>query len=353
MPRLYVMSIIKNLIFGRRIAPTKYQKCKLGQTPKMGVSTWRMRLILLIVFFTTSNIHAWGLRGHRVTAHIAEKHLNEKARAAVEALLSGESLARVANEADHLRSDSRFQCAAAFHYASVDDGDTYKSSAKSPKGDIVRALIYFENTLRSKDSSQTKKQMALKWLVHLIGDLHQPLHVGRSADRGGNSTDVVWFGKKTNFHKVWDSEIINDQELSYTEFADFLDKGTAQQAASLQNGSYADWADEAPVVRADIYTCHGKDGCCRNKAQKCRDDTTGFGGESDFIANLKYAYVEKQRPLLERQLYRGGVRLAGVLNAIFTGAASPTEKLATDLLKDQKQPDTSVSECFDKAMDKR
>lgn len=319
----------------------------------MGVSTWRMRLILFIVFLTAGVIYPWGLRGHRVTAHIAEKHLNDKARAAVASLLGGESLARVANEADHLRSDSHFQCAAAFHYASVDDGETYKSSVKSPKGDIVRALIYFEKILRSKDSSQAKKQMALKWLVHLIGDLHQPLHVGRSGDRGGNSTEVVWFGKKTNLHKVWDSEMINDQELSYTEFADFLDKGTAEQATSLQNGSYADWADESPVVRADIYTCHGKDGCCKNQNQKCRDDTTGFSGDSDFVAKLEYAYIEKQRPLLERQLYRGGIRLAGVLNAIFTGAASPSEKLAADLFKDKKAPDTAASDCFDKAMEKR
>lgn len=298
-------------------------------------------------------INAWGLRGHRVTAHIAEKHLNEKARAAVEALLAGDNLARVANEADHVRSDTQFQCAAAFHYASVDDGETYKSSPKSEKGDIVRALIYFENLLRSKDSSRAKQQMALKWLVHLVGDLHQPLHVGRSADRGGNSTNVVWFGRNTNLHKVWDSEMINDQELSYTEFADFLDRGSPQHATSLQSGSYADWADEAPVVRADIYTCHGKDGCCKSNKKKCGDDTTGFGGDADLVATLEYAYVEKQRALLERQLYRAGIRLAGVLNSIYAEAPSASERLATEIRKELKREDTAVADCFERATKSR
>jgi hypothetical protein len=308
---------------------------------------------LILFFIVFAEIFPWGLRGHRVTARIAENHLSEKARAAVEVLLKGDSLARVANEADHLRSDRRFACAAPFHYASVDDGETYKSSPKSPKGDIVRALIYFENVLRSEKAPLAQKQMALKWLVHLVGDLHQPLHVGRSGDRGGNSVEVLWFDKKTNLHKVWDSEMINDQELSYTEFADFLDKGTGATVSSLQTGSYADWADEAPVVRADIYTCQGKDGCCKNAAQKCRDETTDFSSASEFTPKLEYAYVEKQRALMERQLYRAGIRLAGVLNAVYSGAPSASEKIAAEIRKDLKQNDTAVADCFDRATEKR
>ncbi len=312
-----------------------------------------MRLILFIVFFTTGYIYAWGLRGHRVTARIAENHLNDKARTGVEALLAGETLARVANEADHLRSDERFACAAPFHYASVDDGDTYRSSVKNPKGDIVRALLYFEAVLRDTKASPSNKQMALKWLVHLVGDLHQPLHIGRSADRGGNSTEVLWFGKKSNLHKVWDSEMINDQELSYTEFADFIDKAASPSGSSLSSGSYADWADEAPVVRADVYTCHGKDGCCKSEAKKCRNDTTGFGDDPALTVKLEYAYVEKHRALVERQLYRGGLRLAGLLNGIFTGEASASEKLAADIRKELKNEDRAVAECIEQAAGKR
>lgn len=308
---------------------------------------------LILFFIFVAEVLPWGLRGHRVTAHIAQNHLNEKARAAVEALLGRESLARVANEADHLRSDARFQCAGAFHYATVDDGETYKSSAKSPKGDIVRALIYFENVLRDEKAPLGKRQMALKWLVHLVGDLHQPLHVGRSGDRGGNSTEVLWFGKKTNLHKVWDSEMINDQELSYTEFADFLDKNSPAAIPSLQAGSYSDWADEAPVVRADMYTCQGKDGCCKNGAEQCRDEATGFGGDSALVPKLEYAYVEKQRTLMERQLYRAGIRLAGLLNAIYSGAPSASEKLAAEIRKEFKKDDTAVADCFERATEKR
>jgi hypothetical protein len=308
-----------------------------------------MRLIMMIMFLTAASICPWGLRGHRVTARIAENHLNDKARAGVKTLLADESLARVANEADHLRSDSRYACAAPFHYASVDDGETYKSSPKNPKGDIITALVYFEEVLRRGNVPRAEKQAALKWLIHLVGDLHQPLHIGRTADRGGNSTEVLWFGKKSNLHKVWDSEMINDQDLSYTEFADFLDKGSESTVAALQTGSYVDWADEAPVVRADLYTCQGKDGCCKNGAQKCRDDAVGFGSDVNFVPRLDYAYVEKQRPLMERQLYRGGVRLAGILNSVFSLTPSPSEKLSREIENRRKGLPDAIRDCIEAA----
>lgn len=308
-----------------------------------------MRLLMVLMFLTATTTYPWGLRGHRVTARIAENHLNDKARAGVKALLGDESLARVANEADHLRSDNRYACAAPFHYASVDDGETYKSSPKNPKGDIITALVYFEEVLRRGKVSRSEKQAALKWLVHLVGDLHQPLHIGRSADRGGNSTEVLWFGKRSNLHKVWDSEMINDQELSYTEFADFIDKGAGATVTALQTGSYVDWADEAPVARADLYTCQGKDGCCKNGAQKCGDDAVGFGSDANFVPKLEYAYVEKQRPLMERQLYRAGIRLAGKLNSIFDEPPTRSEKPARDIDTTHKSIPDPIQRCIESA----
>ena len=301
-----------------------------------------------------SQIHGWGLRGHRVVGRIAEKHLEPAAAKMVRGLLEGETLARVANEADHLRSDTAWACAAPLHYASVEDGDIYQSSAKSPKGDIVQALLYFEAQLRDKETPHERRVLALKWLVHLVGDLHQPLHVGRSCDRGGNSVEVLWFDKKTNLHKVWDSEFINDEELSYTEYADFLGKDQAG-SSGLAAGSYSDWADEAPIVRAELYTCHGKDGCCA-AGKNCRDDTRAFdscGDTQAFVPRLGYAYAEKNRKLMERQLYRAGLRLAAVLNAIANGAPSASEKLARQLAAERKGKPDTVGQCINSAMQQR
>jgi hypothetical protein len=312
-----------------------------------------MRLILL-GFIAVTPILSWGLRGHRIVGRIAQNHLEPAAEKMVSDLLEGETLARVANEADHLRSDAAWACAAPLHYATVEDGDIYQSSVKSAKGDIVQALLYFEAQLRDKKTPHDRQVLALKWLVHLIGDLHQPLHVGRGCDRGGNSVEVLWFDKKSNLHKVWDSELINAAELSYTEYADFLDK-QQPDAASLVTGTYADWADEAPVVRADIYTCYGKDGCCAS-VKNCRDDRSAFGScnaEAGFVPRLGYVYADKNRKLMERQLYRAGLRLAAVLNAIASGAASASEKLARQLAAGRKGKPDPVAACIDSAMQKR
>jgi hypothetical protein len=312
-----------------------------------------MRLILL-GFIAVTPILSWGLRGHRIVGRIAQNHLEPAAEKMVSDLLEGETLARVANEADHLRSDAAWACAAPLHYATVEDGDIYQSSVKSAKGDIVQALLYFEAQLRDKKTPQDRRVLALKWLVHLIGDLHQPLHVGRGCDRGGNLVEVLWFDKKSNLHKVWDSELINAAELSYTEYADFLDK-QQPDAASLVTGTYADWADEAPVVRADIYTCYGKDGCCAS-GKNCRDDRSAFGScnaEAGFVPRLGYVYADKNRKLMERQLYRAGLRLAAVLNAIASGAASASEKLARQLAAGRKGKPDPVAACIDSAMQKR
>lgn len=301
-----------------------------------------------------SAVHPWGLRGHRVVGRIAENHLTPAATKMVRGLLEGETLARVANEADHLRSDTAWACAAPLHYASVEDGEIYQSSVKNPKGDIVQALIYFESQLRDKETPHGRRLLALKWIVHLVGDLHQPLHIGRSCDRGGNSVEVQWFDKKSNLHKVWDSEFINDEELSYTEFADFLNKEQIA-TAGIGTGSYSDWADEAPIVRAEVYTCYGKDGCCA-AGKNCRDDTKAFGACTDalpFVPRLGYAYAEKNRKLMERQLYRAGLRLAAVLNAVAEGSPSASEKLAQRLAAERKGKPDHVGQCVDAATQKR
>lgn len=308
----------------------------------------------MTVLLLVSGVYGWGLRGHRVVGRIAENHLQPAAAQMVQDLLQGENLARVANDADHLRSDTAWACAAPLHYASVEEGDIYQTSAKNPKGDIVQALLYFEAQLRDKETPHERRVLALKWMAHLIGDLHQPLHIGRSCDRGGNSVEVLWFEKKSNLHKVWDSEFINDEELSYTEYADFLDRAQAG-AAGLSAGSYSDWADEAPIVRAELYSCHGKDGCCAT-GKNCRDDTKVFGScgaEAAFVPRLAYAYAEKNRKLMERQLYRAGLRLAAVLNAIATGSPSASEKIARQIVAERKGKPDPVGECLDSATQKR
>ena len=134
--------------------------------------------------------------------------------------------------------------------------------------------------------------MKLKMLIHLVGDIHQPLHVGTGKDRGGNSTKVEWFYRDSNLHRVWDSEMIDSRQLSYTEFSDAVNHPTKQQIKTWQDSNILDWAYESMELRDQVYDLP-------------KDHQIG------------YQYQYKNHDILDRQLLKAGVRLAGVLNEIY------------------------------------
>ena len=312
---------------------------------------------VFVLVLTSPALFAWGLRGHRIVARIAENHLSEVARTKVKDLLGEDPLTKVANEADSYRSDSKWKCAAPLHYISLEDGEDYAKSQKSAQGDILRALVYFEDILRDTKANAAARANALKWLVHLVGDIHQPLHVGRSCDRGGNSVEVSWFKSKSNLHKVWDSQFINHEELSFSEYAEQLDKIDEKSKLRLEASSYLDWASESQALRQRLYTCLAKDGCCAAKAKgKCNTEFSQFGSCSadaaDFRVTLEYAYVEKNRHVLNRQLLRAGIRLSALLNRIFSGQElSPAELALRKEMRVLKAdgPD-AVQACVERAL---
>ncbi len=242
---------------------------------------------------------AWGPTGHRIVGRIAEYHLSDEATAAVEALLGVETLARVAVWADDMRSDPAWEKGDQWrwHFFSIDDGEALETTARDPKGDALLTLETSIATLRNAGASPADRAAALKWLVHLVGDIHQPLHIGRRADRGGNEIIVTWQGDKiSNLHSVWDSEIINDSRLSFSEYAEVLRKVPSAQVAEWQKATIADWLRESIALRPQVYDIGN--------------------------ARLGYPYTFKVLPILERRLQQAGVRLAGVLNEVFKPAAT-------------------------------
>ncbi|MCX7631980.1 MAG: S1/P1 nuclease [Turneriella sp.] len=301
--------------------------------------------VLFLLCYGILPIFSWGPRGHRIVARIAEKHLTAESKSALHQILGHESLVRVANRADHLRSYPEWECTAPFHYASVEDGESYAKSPKDARGDIVQALEFFEAQLKDGAAALPHKGQAVAWLVHLVGDLHQPLHVGRACDRGGNQVEVEWLGKITNLHAVWDSGLIEAEELSFSEFAELLEGSFPVETA----GSYAEWADEAVTVRHQIYICYGRDGCCA-KGTKCQNSTTPFGRcqeNAPFPVRLGYTYLEKNRKLLEQQLYRAGIRLAHVLNRALAAKTFGTAKGEKKFVKNP------VAECLRGLLDQQ
>jgi hypothetical protein len=251
--------------------------------------------VLLASIHLSGNCPAWGPTGHRVIGHIAEQHLSARAKKAIEEILGHESLAMASTYMDEVRSDTAFDNTRDWHWVTIPDGDTYDTSEKNPNGDVVEAIERMKASLRDRNTSPEDKKRDLRFLVHLIGDLHQPLHVGRGDDRGGNQFQVRWMKQGSNLHRVWDSGIIDLQELSYTELAQSLEPVTPELKAQWQKGTTAEWAQESLQWRAQIYAVEKGD-------------------------DLGYEYSYKNWPLVREQLRKGGVRLASVLNAIFKQA---------------------------------
>jgi len=231
-------------------------------------------LTLMLLATMASPASAWGPTGHRVVAEIAQRHLTPPARDRVLQLLRGYSLAEVANWPDELRSDPRFDKYKLLHFATVPDGVlSYRDSKKAPCGDLVVAIgalsaflktgsrsdLFAVPALTDKSDGTGKEacnpvetepitaDTALRFLVHFLGDLHQPLHVG-GTDQGGNKVAVNWMKRwQTNLHSVWDDEMVDFERLDYTEMARFLDHASGVDVAQWQMGDTISWADEDEV----------------------------------------------------------------------------------------------------------
>jgi len=243
--------------------------------------------------------YSWGPTGHRVVGEIASQHLSPQARKAIQALLGRESLAMIANWPDFIKSDTthRYDHTSPWHYLDFPagaDAEQFDNLLKKAKGENLytqtQAMI---QQLKSSSASKEQKVFALKFLVHMIGDMHQPLHVGRDEDQGGNKVSVYWFDRPTNLHRVWDEHLIEFQQLSYTEYAKALDIVPAAAVTRLQAGSIRDWMFESHVLADKVYA------------------KTKEGDKLSFRYN--YWFQED----LNQQLLKGGLRLAKILNEIY------------------------------------
>ena len=247
-------------------------------------------LLLPSIGFSTD---IWGKTGHRTVGKIAEKHLNNKTKRYLKKLLNDGSLALYSTFADEIKSDKRYNEFYTWHYINMSFEDSYDSSTKNPNGDLVTGISYCVNIIKNEESSDDDKAFYLKLLVHLIGDLHQPMHIGLSEDRGGNDFKVNWFGNETNLHSVWDTKMIEDYNMSYSELASNSESLSKQEIKALQSGSVIDWVNETHKLTKEVYT-----------SVTVGDD-------------LKYAYSYKYMGLVRSQLQKAGIRLAKVLNSLF------------------------------------
>jgi hypothetical protein len=257
-----------------------------------------MKTLLLIVSLTISSLSVfsnddWGKTGHRTTGKIAEKHLTRKAKKAIHKLLEGESLAFVSTFADEIKSDKKYNKFYSWHYVNFPLDGNYKDSEKNPKGDLITGINHCIAVLKDNNSTKEDKVFYLKILVHLVGDLHQPMHVGQAEDKGGNDIKVKWFYKSSNLHRVWDTDMIAEYKMSYTELADSVEELSKTEINQIKNGSVLDWVSETHELTKEVY----------NSVEENE--------------NLRYKYSYKYLSSVRKQLQKGGIRLAKLLNEIF------------------------------------
>mgnify|MGYP002354243211 CR=1 FL=1 len=216
---------------------------------------------LLIVAGMVSSVYsfAWGLTGHRVIAEIAENHLNCRARHQIKKLLGKEKMAYWANWPDFIKSDTTgvWKEASAWHYINIDPQPDFASFAKAvetqKQPNLYNQIPVLAAKIKDKKQPLKERKTALIFLIHLMGDLSQPMHTGRAGDLGGNRIKVTFFGQPTNLHAVWDEKLIDSKKYSYSEYAKLLDIKSREERKQIQTGTLTDWLYDSHKIANKVY----------------------------------------------------------------------------------------------------
>jgi hypothetical protein len=306
---------------------------------------------------------SWGDLGHATVGYLAEKNLTPGARKIVHDILGVEPLSYSAVFPDHVRSDERFNDFALYHFLEIPPGQAF-SPARSARKNAHVIIDQVPSLLLSPYINRDQKMILLRYLVHVVGDVQQPLHVGNGVDMGANLCQVRWREPESgqlrdrNLHSVWDESIIANiadvyrQEsaatggkawFGYKEFGNRLLKMFAGEItyANAQTASVVDWYQQARDLHGVVYPDAAEVRDPRDRTY-CRvvNATTGAVEDGKFdpatIPTLSAEYIQRSIPIVSRQVLLGGYRLAGLLNKLaVTGSAPDLDpQLQTALVKD-------------------
>jgi hypothetical protein len=260
--------------------------------------TWRFLAVILLLL--PARAFAWAPLGHQVVAAIAARHLTPMARQQISALLGGEAAAMLvldSNWADEIRSGRPET--ASWHYVNIEVGSGgYNAARDCPGGNCVVAQINHDaGILSDPHASRVAKTQALRFVIHFVGDVHQPLHAADRADKGGNDIKIRWHGKRLSLHQIWDQDVVQALGQDSGRIAAESDASLSpQQKQQLSGGTPTDWTNESFTLAArEIYA---------PLPQRGR-------------INLPDDYAIRESGVARLQLERAGLRLAALLNRIF------------------------------------
>jgi hypothetical protein len=266
---------------------------------------------------------AWGPDGHRIIADIAEIYLTPQAKAAIKDLLGDQSMADVSDWADRIRDQPQYEWTKPLHYINAPRSATKVSMERDCGHEkcVVAAINKSADVLRDPNSTRDQRIEALKFLVHFVGDVHQPLHVSYEDDKGGNFVKLTWMGDATwNFHSVWDSALIkkrmNDDRQAMTKAIEASITGKDLRTWRQSTNPFA-WANESLTITRRLYKNLPAD------------------------RHLDAAYYDANIGTVETQLAVAGVRLAAMLNDIF--ASGDETEPASEPASSQPETPTPTS----------
>ncbi|RFZ85257.1 hypothetical protein DYU05_06565 [Mucilaginibacter terrenus] len=268
----------------------------------------KKKLLSVALCFGPLVLVSWGYKGHRAIATIAQKHLTSNTAYVVSGYLNGEPMAEVATWADENRNHKT----AGWHYLNLPidlSRDAFKARVLQSDNNVYSAILKTEASLRDNKLSAEEKNEALKYLIHLVGDAHQPMHVSRKEDKGGNTIQVRFDNKGTNLHSLWDSKLIDNEGLSEADIVKNYDVATPNQIRQWQSDSPIEWLWESYQISSELY-----------RSSKSGQD-------------INNTYYEKYIQVIHKRIDQAGVRLAGELNKLLTSKTVPKGGENVDLKK--------------------
>jgi hypothetical protein len=254
----------------------------------------KLLLILFAAVSFTNTLFAYDVVGHRIVAEIAYQNLSGKARKQVDKALGKRGIVYASSWADEIKSDKSYDYSYAWHYQnlkpSMDDG-YLQHMIDNPSEDGEHLFLALKN-MAARLKKDRNDQEALKYLVHLVGDLHQPLHLGHAEDLGGNKVIFQWFGKPMNIHQIWDGQLIDSRRMSSSEYAQYLEDKFEKQKREFKKYTLLESVKASYLIAESIYAY-------------------------DMSDINSYHYIYHFMDKVDTMLYRGGIQLANILNDIY------------------------------------
>jgi hypothetical protein len=247
-----------------------------------------LSLVFIVSLFTSNNCLAWSEKGHTLVVQIALNYLDASTRKIVTQYLDGMSIQEAANWMDNIKGDKKYDHLRKLHYINADRGhNIIPNNEENIVGALTRTIAELKDY---KSLSNEDIKIKILILFHLIGDLHQPLHVGYGEDRGGNDFQINFYGKGTNLHSFYDNGIIEYKNLTLVESLK-SNTYTKEELSEIEKINVVDWANQSRKYLGIIYKTNNH--------------------------KVDNRYIDTNYPIIKDQILRAGIRLSSVLKDIF------------------------------------